>query len=681
MKPDIPGSEQEARSRVEGLRAEIARHNYLYYVQDDPEISDAEYDRLLRALEALEKAYPALLDSTSPSQRVGHAPLDKFESARHPTQMLSLANAESADEAREFDARVRRILDREATLRYTAEPKMDGLALELIYEEGVFVRGATRGDGRTGEDVTQNLRTIRSLPLRLLQGNRAPSPPRRIAIRGEAFMAIADFEALNQERLKAGEPPFANPRNATAGAIRQLDPRITAARPIDLFCYGVGMVEGRVFKTQWEILETLPKWGLRVNRRKERCEGIAAAIDYFERLSEERDALPWEIDGVVIKVDDLRLQNELGAIARSYRWAIAYKFPPRQATSRIVRIEISVGRTGALTPVAHLEPVLIGGTTVRRATLHNQDEVERKDIRRGDMVLVQRAGDVIPEVVKVVAGKRTGKERRFKFPARCPECGGGVERAEEEAAAYCVNARCPAQVKERIRHYAARRAMDIEGLGEKIVALLNAEGRIVDVADLYKLRPEDLAPLQRMGEKSAQNLVEAVARSKQRPLARLLFALGIRHVGEQTARLLADAFGSLDAIARAGEEDLVAVEGIGPETAASVIHFFREKGNRALIERLRAEGVLPKARPAAKKGSAKGPLSGKSFVFTGGLESMTRDEAAKAVRALGGKVSSAVSNKTSYVVAGKDPGSKVEKAEKLGVEIPDEQTFLKLIGR
>ncbi len=678
MAPGLPGSEAAARKRATELRTVIEHHNYLYYVIDNPEISDGAYDRLLAELTALEEAFPQLADPTSPTQRIGHAPLDKFLPARHSTQMLSLSNAESAEEAREFDARLRRMLSREEPIRYTAEPKMDGLAVEIMYENGVLVRGATRGDGTVGEDVTQNLRTIRSLPLRLLRNSGAPPHPPRIAVRGEAYMGIADFERLNEDRTRRGLQPFANPRNATAGSIRQLDPRVTAARPIDIFFYGVGQVEGRRFTSQWEILGTLPGWGLRVNGRAERCEGIDAAVAYFERLAAARNSLPYEIDGVVIKVDDLFLQEELGAIARSPRWAIACKFPPRQETTRITKIEVSVGRTGALTPVAHLEPVNIGGTTVRRATLHNQDEIDRKDIRVGDRVLVQRAGDVIPEVVKVVEGKRSGKVPKFRFPARCPECSGLIERAEGEAAAYCVNAQCPAQVKERIWHFASRRAMDIDGLGEKIVALLASEGLIASVADLYKLEAHQLAPLERMGEKSAGSLVDAIARSRERPLPRLLFALGIRHVGEQTARFLAAAFGSLDALAAAGEEDLVAVDGVGPEIAASVQNFFREKRNRQLLERLAAAGVLPPARTARRKATS-GRLAGKTFVFTGGLSSMTRDEASEAVLGLGGKVSGSVSKKTDYVVVGADPGSKAAKAEKLGVETLDEGAFRKLL--
>ncbi len=675
----LPKTESEARRRVLALREEIERHDHRYYVLDDPEIADAEYDRLFRDLEAIEAAYPALRDSASPTQRVGHAPLEKFEPARHRTPMLSLANAETAEEVREFDARIRRFLSREEEIRYTAEPKVDGLAVELVYEEGVFARGATRGDGNVGEDVTQNLRTVRSLPLRLRGRGRRPVPD-RIAVRAEVYMSSGDFEALNRERLDRGEPAFANPRNATAGSIRQLDSRITARRPLDLFCYGIGEIVGPRFTTQWEILETLPEWGLRVNPLAERCAGIEEAIAYFERLASKRDTLPYEIDGAVIKVDEIRLQEDLGAIARSPRWAVACKFPPRQATTRIREIEVSVGRTGALTPVAHLDPVSIGGTTVRRATLHNQDEIERKDIRIGDRVLVQRAGDVIPEVVKVIESRREGSERKFDFPDRCPECQGVVERSEGDAVAYCVNSQCPAQVKERIRHFASKRAMDIDGLGEKIVGLLSSEGLIANVADLYDLSVAQLAPLERLGEKSAQNLVEAIAQSRHRSLARFIHALGIRHVGEQTARILAESFGTLEALAEADAERLTGVEGIGPEIAGSLRNFFREEGNLHLIARLRERGAVPRS---AERGavSTGGPLAGKSFVFTGNLASMTREEAARAVRGQGGRVTSAVSKKTDYVVVGADPGAKAARAEKLGIAVLDEEAFLKRLGR
>jgi DNA ligase (NAD+) len=675
----LPDTKSEARKRILALREEIERHNHRYYVLDDPEIADAEYDRLFRDLEAIEAAYPALRDPSSPTQRVGHAPLEKFEPARHRTPMLSLANAETAREVREFDARIRRFLSREEEIQYTAEPKIDGLAVELVYEEGVFARGATRGDGNVGENVTQNLRTVRSLPLRLRRRGALPVPD-RIAVRAEVYMSSGDFESLNRERLDRGEPPFANPRNATAGSIRQLDSRITASRPLDLFCYGIGEIDGPRFETQWEILQTLPEWGLRVNPLAERCADIEKAIAYFESLASRRESLPYEIDGAVIKVDEIRLQEDLGAIARSPRWAVACKFPPRQATTRVREIEVSVGRTGALTPVAHLDPVSIGGTTVRRATLHNQDEIERKDIRIGDRVLVQRAGDVIPEVVKVIESRREGSERRFDFPARCPECRGVVERSEGDAVAYCVNSRCPAQVKERIRHFASKRAMDIDGLGEKIVGLLSSEGLIADVADLYDLSVARLAPLERLGEKSAQNLVEAIARSRHRSLARFIYALGIRHVGEQTARILAESFGTLEALAEADAERLTSVEGIGPEIAGSLQNFFREEGNLRLIARLRERGAVPRG---AERGAAStgGPLAGKSFVFTGNLASMTREEAARAVRAQGGRVTSTVSKKTDYAVVGADPGAKAARAEKLGIAVLDEEAFLKRLGR
>ncbi len=677
--PDLPGDEARARARSRVLREAIEHHNYRYYVLDDPEISDAEYDALLRELQAIEESFPGQRDPLSPTQRVGHAPLDRFAPARHATPMLSLSNAESADEVREFDARVRRLLSRSAPLAYTAEPKMDGLAVELLYEHGVFRRGATRGDGVSGEDVTQNLRTVRSIPLRLRTPAKTPAPP-RLAVRGEVYMAIADFQALNAARLSKGEPAFANPRNAAAGSIRQLDPRITASRPLDIFFYGVGETTGHRFRTQWEILQTLPKWGLRVNPLIARCEDAEEAIRYFDGLAGRREALPYEIDGVVIKVDDLRLQEELGTIARSPRWAVAYKFLPRQATTRIRAIEVSVGRTGALTPVAILEPVSIGGTTVSRATLHNQDEIDRKDVRVGDKVLVQRAGDVIPEVVKIIESKRTGKEKKFRIPDRCPVCEGVVERSEGEAASYCVNAQCPAQVRERILHFASKRAIDIDGLGDKIVNMLVEKKLVSNAADLYALEAKTLAGLERLGEKSAANLVAAIKGSRRPPLGRFIHALGIRHVGEQIADILAREFGSIEALGRASEDELTAVHGIGPEIAGSVAAFFREVRNRELIRRMEKLGVDPQA-PARRGPGTGGPLEGKTFIFTGALASMTREEAGDAVERLGGRVGATVSRKTDYVVVGEDAGSKAARAEKLGVPMLDEAKFLKLIGR
>ncbi len=675
--PDPPRDIAGARARAKRLREQIEQHNHRYYVLDDPEISDAEYDALLRELEAIEESFPSLRDPLSPTQRVGHAPVDHFSPARHATPMLSLANAASAEEVREFDARVRRLLSRDDPIAHTAEPKMDGLAVELIYERGELRRGATRGDGVTGEDVTQNLRTVRSVPLRLRSPAKSP-PPARLAVRGEVYMAIADFEALNAARLAKGEPAFANPRNAAAGSIRQLDPRLASARPLDIYFYGVGDTAGHRFRSQWEILRTLPTWGLRVNPLIARCEGVEEAIRYFDGLASKRDTLPYEIDGVVIKVDDLRMQEELGAIARSPRWAVAYKFPPRQATTRIWGIEVSVGRTGALTPVAILDPVSIGGTTVSRATLHNQDEIDRKDVRVGDTVLVQRAGDVIPEVVKVIESKRTGKERKFRIPDRCPVCDGVVERSEGEAASYCVNAQCPAQVRERILHFASKRAMDIDGLGDKIVNMLVEKRLVSNAADLYTLGTGTLAGLERLGDKSAANLVAAIQGSRHPPLGRFIHALGIRHVGEQTADILARAFGSIEALERASREALEAIHGIGPEIAGSVAAFFSEARNRALIRRLEKLGVDPRP-PAGRRAAAGGPLEGKTFVFTGALASMTREAAGEAVERLGGRVSASVSRKTDYVVMGEDPGSKAARAEKLGVAMLDEGAFRKLV--
>jgi len=672
---DIAG----ARARANRLREQLEHQNHRYYVLDDPEISDAEYDGLLRELEAIEEAFPSLRDPLSPTQRVGHAPVDHFPPARHATPMLSLANAASAEEVREFDARVRRLLSRGDPIAYTAEPKMDGLAVELIYERGAIRRGATRGDGVTGEDVTQNLRTLRSIPLRLRSSGKSP-PPARLAVRGEVYMAIADFEALNAARLAKGEPAFANPRNAAAGSIRQLDPRITAARPLDIYFYGVGETSGLRFRTHWEILRTLPTWGLRVNPLIARCEGVEEAIRYFDGLAGRRDTLPYEIDGVVIKVDDLRRQEELGTITRSPRWAIAYKFPPRQATTRIRGIEVSVGRTGTLTPVAILDPVSIGGTTVSRATLHNQDEIDRKDVRVGDTVLVQRAGDVIPEVVKIIESKRSGKERRFRIPDRCPVCDGVVERSEGEAASYCVNAQCPAQVRERILHFASKRAMDIDGLGDKIVNTLVESRLVSNAADLYTLDAKTLAGLERLGEKSAANLVAAIQGSKHPPLGRFIHALGIRHVGEQIADILASAFGSIEALGGASVEALTAFNGIGPEIAGSVAAFFSEARNRGLIRRLERLGLEPRP-PAGRRTAAGGPLEGKTFVFTGALSAMTREEAGEAVERLGGHVNSSVSRKTDYVVVGEEPGSKAARAGKLGVVMLDEGEFRKLIDR
>jgi len=661
------------RRRAEDLRRQIHYHNYRYYVLDRPEIPDEEYDRLFRELVELEERYPELRSPDSPTQRVGAPPLEAFEPAPHAVPMLSLENATDEAELREFDARVRRFLGTDEPVVYSCEPKFDGLAVELTYRDGVLVRGATRGDGTVGEDVTVNLRTVRTVPLGLL----GAEVPRLVDVRGEVVMPVEAFRRLNREQEAAGLAPFANPRNAAAGSVRQLDSSITARRPLEFFAYGVGRLEGVEVKTHWELMERLHGWGFRVSEHRRRTRGIDGAVEYCRQTEARRDEFPYEIDGCVIKVDDLELQERLGAKARAPRWAIAYKFAPRQATTRVLDIEASVGRTGAVTPVAVLEPVSVGGVTVSRATLHNPDEVARKDIRIGDWVVVQRAGDVIPEVVRALPERRTGDERPFVMPERCPVCGARIERPEGEAIPRCTGLSCPAQLKARIRHFASRRAMDIDGLGTKLVDQLVEKGLVRDVADLFRLSEADLVPLERMAEKSARNLVEAIDRARERDLARFVYALGIRHVGEATARALAERFGSLEAIMDASEEDLLAVPDVGPEVASSVRAFFAEPANRESIRRMLDAGVRPV--PPARPEAAEAPLAGKTFVFTGALESMTRDEAKARVEALGGKVTSSVSRKTDYVVVGADPGSKAEKARTLGVTMLTEPEFLELL--
>jgi DNA ligase (NAD+) len=554
-----------------------------------------------------------------------------------------------------------------------AEPKFDGVGVELVYENGAFSVGSTRGDGVTGEDVTANLKTIKSIPLIL----RGENVPRRLEVRGEVYMDIGEFEKLNREREKKGEPLFANPRNAAAGSLRQLDPSITARRPLNIFLYAPGRIDGAAIASQWEFLRQLPKWGLRANEHVRSCRGIEAAIEFHREMQSARDRLPYEIDGVVIKVNEFPLQERLGLVSRSPRWAIAFKFPPRQETTKVLDIIAQVGRTGALTPVAVMEPVRIGGVEVKRATLHNQDEVDRKDVRVGDTVVVQRAGDVIPEVVKVITSKRPPGTKRYRLPSRCPVCGAEVERIEGEAVSRCVGLSCPAQLKERICHFASRRAMDIDGLGVKLVDQLVDRGKVRSVADLYYLTKGDLLSLERMAEKSASNILEAIDGSRDTTLERLIFALGIRHVGEHVAKVLASEFGSLDKLEKVGEEEFMAVKEVGPQIARSIATFFRQKANVAAIEKLMKGGV----RYAPVKKPGKGALAGKTFVFTGALEKFSREEAEKLVEDSGGRASGSVSKKTDYVVAGADPGSKYEKARALGVKILTEREFANLVGK
>ena len=663
---------REIEEKVKKLRKEIEYHNYRYYVLNDPVISDPEYDALMRELEELERQYPELITPNSPTQRVGAPPVEEFGTVVHTIPMLSLANAFDEREVIEFDQRVKRFLRTEEEIEYVAEPKMDGVAVEVVYERGELVVGSTRGDGYQGEDITQNIRTIKTIPLILV--DEEEEVPEKIAVRGEVYMEIEDFKKLNRMREERGEPLFANPRNAAAGSLRQLDPSITAQRPLKVYFYAVGEVVGREFESQWEVLQTLPKWGLRVNPMVELCPNILKAIDYYRRILEVKDEVPYEMDGVVLKVNSFELQRRLGEVSRSPRWAVAFKFPAHEATSQILDIVVQVGRTGVLTPVAVLRPVQVGGVEVKRATLHNQDEIDRKDVRIGDHVLVRRAGDVIPEVVKVIKERRTGKERKFRMPERCPVCGSEVVRLPGEVAFRCVGLSCPAQLKGRIRHFASRRAMDIEGLGVKLIDQLVDKGLVKDLSDIYYLTKEELAGLERMADKSAQNIIDAIERSKKTTLARFLNALGIRLVGEHLSQVLAERF-SLEQLFTVTEEELMAVPEIGPEVAQSVVRFFRDERNRKTIKRILEAGVTFEEAASEEER----PLEGKVFVFTGALESMTREEAKNLVERLGGKAASSVSRKVDYVVVGKDPGSKYDKARELGLTIIDEEDFKKLV--
>ena len=667
---------KDIRKKAAELGKALHRHNYLYYVLDEPEISDAEYDRLMQELIALEATYPELIEPDSPTQRVGALPIEKFETVAHSLPMLSLENAFGEEEVLAFDKRVRRFLNTDSQLLYTAEPKMDGVAVEIVYENGRLIEASTRGDGYTGELITLNIRTIKTVPLALL--NRVSvTVSSRLEVRGEVFIPIEAFKQLNKERLDNDEPPFANPRNAAAGSLRQLDSRITAKRPLDIYCYGVGMVTDLELTSHSEILQRLKALGFRVNPHIKRRAKIEDILIYYKGLLDGRHEFPYEMDGVVIKVDDLALQKKLGEKSRSPRWALAYKFPATQETTRVVEIDVQVGRTGALTPVARLEPVSVGGVTVSRATLHNEDEIKKKGIRVGDTVLIQRAGDVIPEVVKVITTKRTGVEQAFQMPTVCPVCGSEVVRLRGEAAWRCVNANCIAQLKERIKHFASKGAFDIDGLGDKLANQLVDKGLLKSYADLFFLDEATTGALERMGEKSAQNLLDAIERSKQISLARFVYALGIRHVGEHIAQILARAMKTLEGLVAASKEELTAVKGIGEEISQSVRAFFKNPENQRNIERMLKAGVTIETKGAP----VDEPLAGMTFVLTGALDSMTRTEAKARIEASGGKVGGSVSRKTTYVVAGKDPGSKLEKARHLGVRILDEKGLVEELSQ
>lgn len=668
----------EIQEEAERLRAGLHRHNYRYYVLDDPEVSDAEYDRLMQALIRLEERFPQLRSPDSPTARVGAPPLDKFETTRHTVPMLSLDNGFDDEDIRDFDARIRRLLEVDEAVRYTAEPKLDGLAVELVYRDGALAMASTRGDGFSGEVITENVRTIRTVPLRLIPPKGA-AVPALLEVRGEVFIARAGFRALNQERLGAGLPPFANPRNAAAGSLRQLDSRVTAGRPLEIFCYGVGDAGGQPLASHSDTLKWLQTLGFRINPLILEKISIEEVLAFYRRLESLRHELPYEIDGMVVKVDRLDYQQALGTTSRSPRWAIAYKFAAMQETTQILDIQVQVGRTGAITPVAVLAPVSVGGVTVSRATLHNADEIAKKDIRIGDRVLVQRAGDVIPEVVKALPSLRDGSEKQFQMPSSCPVCGAPVVRVEGEVALRCNNASCPAQIKEGIRHFAAKGAFDIDGLGEKLVDQLVEKGLIGSYADIFQLDAERLAVLDRMGAKSAQNLVQAIAASRNISLARFLYALGIRHVGEHVARLLAEHFNDLEALAAATEADIAAVDGVGPVVARSVIAFFSQVENRRTVQQLVDGGV--RIMPPSDKPRAAVAFQGQRFVLTGTLEAMPRSEAKRRIERLGGKVAGSVSAKTNFLVAGSSPGAKRERAQALGVEVIDEKRFLSMLEK
>lgn len=663
-------TKRQAEKEIRKLREEIRDHNYRYYVLDSPVISDREWDVLFRRLEELEASYPDLVTPDSPTQKVGAPPLEEFGTVEHAVPMLSLQNAFDGEEVAEFDKRVRKLLESDC-VEYVAEPKMDGLAVQLVYRDGVFLQGATRGDGRVGEDVTVNLRTIKPLPLKL-RGN----APAELVVSGEVYMSKRDFAALNKRREEEGEPLFANPRNAAAGAMRQLDSRITRSRNLKIFLYSIGRAEGVEFESQYEALDALKAWGLPVNKKIEVFEGIERALEFHAGLEEGRKKLDYEIDGIVLKVNRLDQQEALGQISRSPRWAIAYKFEPEQATTVIKDIVVQVGRTGALTPVAIMEPVQVGGVTVERATLHNQDEIDRKDVRVGDTVIVQRAGDVIPEVVAPIKEKRSGREKKFKIPGKCPVCGTQVYKGPDEAAARCTNMSCPAMIKQIIKHFASKGAMDIDGLGSKIVEQLVDKEIVHTVADLYGLTMEDFVNLERLAEKSSQNLLDAIERSRQTTLARFVYALGIRHVGEHVARVLAARFTTVKEIEKATVEELMEVDEVGPRVAESIRNFFGEPRNTEVVNSLLARGVIFR-KPAGRR--AAGTLEGMVFVFTGSLQTMKRGDARKLVEERGGTAASSVSKKVDYVVAGRDPGSKLDKAKELGLEIISEEEFRKLV--
>jgi DNA ligase (NAD+) len=662
--------------KINALRDEIRRHDELYYLQENPEISDREYDELIEKLRALEHKNPELVTPDSPTQRVAGRPAEGFPEFVHRVPMLSLDNSYNIDELRAFDERCRKLAGGKSP-QYVAELKIDGLSLSVHYDEGVFVRGVTRGDGFRGEDVTSNVRTIRSIPLKLR--DKAASIAREIEVRGECYLGLRIFERINAEREDAGEARFANPRNAASGTMRQLDPSITARRRLEMFAYDVIAGQRKAFATHWDALNWAERAGFRVNENRALCGSIDEVIDFCNRMEGKRDNLGYEIDGVVVKVNSTALQEQFGSTGKAPRWAIAYKYAARQATTRVNDIVVQVGRTGALTPVAMLEPVPLGGVTVSRSTLHNEDEIERLGLKIGDYVLIERGGDVIPKVVKVIESKRTGKEKKFRMPTKCPVCGGNVSRPEGEAVSRCIAADCSAQLIGRLLHFASRRAMRIEGLGGALAEQLIEKKMVGDVADLYGLTLDDLASLERMAKKSASNVLAQIEASKTRDLWHLIYGLGIRHVGERTAGILARHFGSLERLSAATVEELDDIHEIGLTMAESIHDWFADLGNKELCKRLRAAGVRTEI-AEQPRGEADQRFAGKQFVLTGTLPGMTRDEARQLIEARGGRVTGSVSKKTDFVLAGADPGSKLDKANELGVTVIDEDEFKKMLG-
>jgi len=669
----VTGNMAEVKQRINKLRELINYHNYRYYVLDSPEISDAEYDELMRELEQLEEAHPELITPDSPTQRIGAAPVEAFGVVEHPQPLLSLANAFSDEEIDAWYRRASNLLGSRKT-DFVCELKIDGLAVALTYVNGLLEVGATRGDGYRGENITQNLRTVKSIPLSV-----SKEAPPRFEVRGEVYLPKTGFKKLNEERAKEGLPLFANPRNAAAGSVRQLDPRITAQRPLDIFVYGLGWAEGKaVPETHWEIMQYLKSLNFKINPNIALCHTIDEAKAYYAKWVKNEEALPYEADGVVVKINSIPFQVELGNVGREPRWAIAYKFPAVQGTTRLLDIGINVGRTGSLNPYAILEPVQVGGVTIKHAALHNEEDIHRKDIRIGDWVVIQRAGEVIPEIVEPIVSRRTGKEKIFHMPGTCPVCGAEVIKPEGEAMHRCTNAACPAQALERIKHFASRGAMDIEGVGEKMSQILFEADLIKDVSDIYSLekKREQLLNMEKLGEKSVANILNSIKKSKSRPLPRVIFALGIPNIGDETAGLLAEHYNSLDELARATPEELQEIPSIGPKISDSVVAFFRQGQNRKIIEKLRKAGVKLEADKAKRKDL---PLAGLEFVITGRLGTFPRPDAEAKIKALGGKAGSDVTRKTNYLVVGEDPGSKLARAQALGTKTLTEAEFLELL--